>query len=264
MVKYCYNNKMKITEEIKIPTHCPECNSELEEINFQLFCRNTECVAVSLKTVENFFKKMKILGFGPKTVEKLDVRTVPAIFDLSMDDIKAVVGDKVGSKLYENIERAKICNFADYLASLSIPLIGSTASKKIASVANKLSEITEANLSKAGIGAKAQHNLLTWLESNAELYDSLVTFTESKPTQIVEKVAKVVITGKLNDFKNRTEAKDYLEQHGYEVVGSISSRTDYLVCEDGSTSSKTTKAKTLNIPIVTIEQLMENLNGLDR
>ena len=249
---------MKNTEEIKIPTHCPECNSELEEVNFQLFCRNSECVAVSLKTVEAFFKKMKIHGFGPKTVEKLGIRTIPAIFDLSKDDIEAVVGEKVGSKLYANIEKSKTCSFADYLASLSIPLIGSTASKKVASVANKLSDITEAKLQEAGLGAKAQQNLLTWLEDNAELFDSLVTFTELN-IQNVETIAKVVITGKLNNFKNRNEAKEYLESNGYQVVGTVSSKTDYLVCEDNSQSSKTQKAKTLNIPIVTIEQLMEKI-----
>jgi DNA ligase (NAD+) len=65
-----------------------------------------------------------------------------------------------------------------------------------------------------------------------------------------------VITGKLDDFKNRNEAGEYLRSLGFKVTTSISKNTDYLVDETGKSSSKRTKAESLNIPIVTIKQLV--------
>ena len=49
--------------------------------------------------------------------------------------------------------------------------------------------------------------------------------------------------------------KEYLEELGYTVTSTVSGKTDYLVCEDGSNSSKTKKAESLEIPIVTIDNL---------
>ena len=69
---------------------------------------------------------------------------------------------------------------------------------------------------------------------------------------------KVCITGKLKDFSNRTKAKEYLESLGYTVTSTVSSVTDYLVCEDGSNSSKSKKAESLGIPIVSIADLKGN------
>ena len=68
---------------------------------------------------------------------------------------------------------------------------------------------------------------------------------------------KVCITGKLKDFKNRNECKEFLESLGYTVTSTVSSVTDYLVCEDGSNSSKTKKAESLGIPIVSIADITE-------
>ena len=43
-------------QEIIIPTHCPACNSELDVVNDQLFCRNPDCPAKSSKRIEHFVK----------------------------------------------------------------------------------------------------------------------------------------------------------------------------------------------------------------
>ncbi len=66
----------------------------------------------------------------------------------------------------------------------------------------------------------------------------------------------VCITGKLNDFSNRAKAKEFLEEHGYTVTTAVSGKTNYLVCEDGSQSSKNKKAESLGIPIVMIANLI--------
>ena len=73
--------------------------------------------------------------------------------------------------------------------------------------------------------------------------------------QSIDKV--VCITGKLNDFKNRNLAKTYLESFGFTVTTSITKKTDYLVDEEGRKSSKSTKADSLGIPILTIKDILK-------
>ena len=69
-----------------------------------------------------------------------------------------------------------------------------------------------------------------------------------------------VITGTLNQFSNRDEAKNKIESLGGKVSGSISAKTSYLVNNDiNSTSSKNKKAKQLNIPIITESELLNML-----
>ena len=66
-----------------------------------------------------------------------------------------------------------------------------------------------------------------------------------------------VITGKLKLFENRDEFVEYIEELGGKVVGSVSSKTDYLICNDtASTSSKMKKAKELGIPVITEEEFI--------
>lgn len=73
-----------------------------------------------------------------------------------------------------------------------------------------------------------------------------------------------VITGKLIHFKNRDELKALIERRGGKVVGSISSKTNYLINNDiNSTSSKNQSAKKLNIPIISEENFIEVFGGID-
>ena len=67
-----------------------------------------------------------------------------------------------------------------------------------------------------------------------------------------------VITGSVNHYQNREALKADIEAHGGKVIGSISSKTDYLINNDiNSTSSKNQKAKSLNIPIISEEEFLK-------
>ena len=66
-----------------------------------------------------------------------------------------------------------------------------------------------------------------------------------------------VITGSLNRFTNRDEAKDKIEQLGGKVSGSVSAKTSYLVNNDvESLSSKNKKAKDLGVPIISEDEFI--------
>lgn len=241
-----------------IPTTCPSCESKLERVKDQLFCRSSDCPAQNSKIVENFCKKMKIKGFGPQTIAKLELSSISEIYSLKLSDASAVIGETMAQKLVAEVDAKRTVDFGTFISSLGIPLIGGVAGKKIASVSSDWLSLPKA---KSVLGEKAMQSLEKWMNSSVGQDTMLapITFTkqvlESSPSK-GSATGTVVITGKLTDYKNRSEAATYLESLGYTVTGSVSSKTNYLIVEDGSTSSKTQKANDLKIPILTIKQLI--------
>lgn len=73
-----------------------------------------------------------------------------------------------------------------------------------------------------------------------------------------------VITGKLQFFENREAFSEHIQELGGKVTGSISSKTDFLICNDtASTSSKMKKAKELGIEVITEEEFIRRFGGPD-
>jgi DNA ligase (NAD+) len=248
-----------MTKQIKIPTTCPSCNSVLEKINNQLFCRNKNCTAQSTKKIEAFVKKMRIKGLGPASISKLGFVQPIEIYETELDTYVEVLGEKIGQKVFDEVQKSRVNTFATFLSALSIPLIGDTASKKIATKVNSIKDLSEEKfLGYINIGPKALHSLFDYLTDNIDNLEQLESYFmfEVAINVIVDK-GNVCITGKLEDFSNRQKAKEYLESRGYTVTTGVSSKTNYLVCEDGSNSSKSKKAESLGIPIVTINNLIK-------
>ena len=101
-----------------------------------------------------------------------------------------------------------------------------------------------------------------------EYYNNYLSFEAPEEVKTEEEVLifknnTFVITGKLNDFKNRTELKEYLEHLGGKVVDTVSSKTSYLINNDiNSANSKNVAGKRLGIPIITEKQLAEMIANL--
>jgi NAD-dependent DNA ligase len=245
--------------KIVMPTTCPSCGSDLELVNDQLFCRNQSCPAQSSKKVEHFAKTLKIKGLGPKTIEKLNLTSINEVYEFTEDELVDSLGMALGSKLFEQIQKSKTADLTTLLPAFSIPLIGNSASKKLTSVVTNITELNYDKCVEAGLGPKSCENLIEWLENEYKYEHVFLPFSfQCEEQEQVRSIGKsVCITGKLNDFKNRTLAKDYLESLGFTVTSSVTQKTDYLVDEEGKTSSKSTKAESLGIPITTIKDIIQ-------
>lgn len=88
-------------------------------------------------------------------------------------------------------------------------------------------------------------------------------FTFETPKLVLDEIPKTlqgktfVVTGSVNHYKNRDKLKADIVAHGGTVVGSVSSKTSYLINNDiNSTSSKNQKAKSLGIPIISEDQFL--------
>lgn len=250
---------------LKIIENCPACDHPLERVNNQLFCRNKICSAQTAKKLEHFAKTLKIKGLGAKTLEKLGLTEIWEIYDLSDSELVSALGEKIGTKLEQEIANSLNADLATILESFSIPLIGNTASQKLCAVVSSLWDINEESCKEAGLGEKATINILTFLHDERELLNKLpFSYTNKLPSSAEQSKLRgtVVITGKLNEFKSRDEAKNLLEKYGFKVTDSVSRNTTYLIDEEGAASTKRKKAESLNIPILTIKQLLqkENIN----
>ena len=93
--------------EILPPTQCPSCDSVLEWVNDQLFCRNRACPAQNSKAVEHFAKTIKIKGLGPAAISKLRLECPSDIYYYNEDQLGYMLNsEKVGSKLYAEIQNS--------------------------------------------------------------------------------------------------------------------------------------------------------------
>lgn len=242
--------------KIEIPTTCPCCDYKLELVNDQLFCRNTACGAQLGKKVEHFCKTLGIKGMGPRSVEKLNLQDLTELFYLDQDSVVEALGsEKTALKLLDEIDRARGADLVTVLASFSIPLVGATASQKICSVVDHISEINYETCKQAGLGDKVTENLVGWLQTDFPDLQEFLPFSfksnRNSTTTSNNNSKTVCITGKLSSYKTKAEAYKALEIAGYKAVETVTKTTDYLVDEEDKASTKRKKAESLGIQIIT-------------
>lgn len=234
------------------PTNCPCCNSLLEKSNDQLYCRNDQCSSSREKRIEHFAKTLKIKGLGPATINKLKLKNIVDIYDLKVEEASTLLSSKkLAEKLIEEIEKSTFKSLNDILPAFGIPLIGKSASEKLSLTCKSISDITEETCKEAGLGEKATNNILKWLEEDTDYpflpfsyeFDSLSTPKEAKGI--------ICISGKLNSFKNKSEAKQILEELGFIVKDLLTKDVTYLVNESNRETSKTKKARESGVTIIT-------------
>ena len=269
------------------PYVCPICGSGtvLHQENDSAFicCDNDACEGKLINRLDHFCGKkgLDIKGLSKATLEKLIdwgwVSNQHRLFSLKEYRNEWVkkpgFGPKSVDKILDAIETASHTEFHQYLSSLGIPLIGSTASKELAKHFSNYEDLRIAMKAKfkfydlPNFGIE-MHNALynfNWISADAMIGEGTITLTNSyipkeENTEQVNSLEGLtfVITGKLNHFKNRNAIKDKIESLGGKVTGSVSKNTNYLINNDkDSTSSKNKSAKTLGIPILNEEDFIE-------
>ena len=239
--------------QIIIPTHCPACNSELETVKDQLFCRNPHCPAQSSKKVEHFAKTLKIKGLGAATIEKLDLQDYHDIYSFDEEELIELLGsEKLGAKLFAEIENSKSADLITLLPAFSIPLIGRSASNKLTRQVSNISEITYQKSTDVGLGPKAASNLIDWLVNqfhSNEYYKLPFSFSCERISEVSYNKGVVCITGKLKSYPTKAAAQKVLQSHGFETKDNLTKDVTILLNESGIESAKTNKAQAMGVTI---------------
>lgn len=269
---------------LKVPTQCPCCghDTEIRQENESrvLVCTNSDCAAKKISLLCNFVSKkaMDIRGLSEATltqfVELGLIKNYSDIYHLSehRSEIEKLdgFGKKSVDKLLESIEDSREVTLDKFITSLGINGVGTSQGVVIAKFLehdkDKMLEAFSKRTSYTkiqGIGDVLSSNINKFVAANHDMIVSLcneLKFVANNETvQEVEAIAgkSFCVTGSVHMFKNRKELSDYIVQHGGKIVSSVSSKTDYLVCNEQSTSSKYKKATQLNIPILTEEEVVK-------
>jgi DNA ligase (NAD+) len=182
-------------------------------------------------------------------------------------------GIKSVDKVLDAIEEARHTTLEKYLSAISIPLIGKTYARELALTFGDYESFREETInyfdfeSLEGFGP-AMHDAIVnfdYTEADMMVERCIIDFVEEESALENSGNAlegkTIVVTGKLHHFKNRDELKALIERAGGKMTSSVSSKTHYLVNNDiNSTSSKNATAKSLGIPIITEEDLLNMLN----
>ena len=140
-------------QTITAPDKCPSCGHILEWENQLLYCRNTLCGDQSSKKIEHFAKTLKIKGLGPAAINSLALESINDIYGISEYEIIDLLGSqKLGQKLFTEIENSAKAPLNILLAAFSIRLIGKTASEKLSAVCESIHDINEDSCAEAGLG----------------------------------------------------------------------------------------------------------------
>tara|TARA_X000001382_G_scaffold12215_1_gene8127 strand:- start:13013 stop:13777 length:765 start_codon:yes stop_codon:yes gene_type:complete len=234
------------------PSECPSCSSPLIFINDILYCKNKSCSEQQAKLLENFASKMKIKGLGRATIQKLKITEIHELYELKENEIIETLGsEKLGSKLYQEILKSHDAPLNLLLPALGIPLVGQTATNKLATVFNSLWDIDRAGAAIAGVGPKTIESLLQWKEDNWYLLSALPLNLTFEKTLKTSNQGTVCITGKLSSYKTKAEATTVLNQLGYEVKSTVTKDVTILVNESGIESAKVKKARESGVTIIT-------------
>lgn len=255
---------------IQIPKNCPSCGSILEFVGAELFCLNSiDCPAQNSKRVENFTSVMKIKGLGPKSIEKLyecfEYFDIVKLYELTMDELIDVLGEANGKKVWNEIQKSRSQSLENFIHAIGIPKVGASAAKIIAKQAKTLEGIFDCVDSSNDdfikeLGQVKFNSLVSFVDSGQldKLLEIQLNLQEVTETNVADSTGLVAcITGKLNNYKNRKEAEQYLHSLGIETKSSVTKVVTHLICEDASKqgSSSYKKALSMNIPICTMEQI---------
>jgi len=262
----------------KLPERCPECNSVIvkekeEEVAYR--CPNPSCPAQIARSLLHFAKReaMDIEGLGDAVVEQLVekkmVKDFADIYSLKENDLAKLelFKDKKIENLIKSINESKKRSLSRLLYAFGIRHVGEKASSVLAEKFGTIDNLTKASIedltSIPEIGPVMAESIVNFF--NQEETDKLIKRLKQSGLNMEEEVKekksssltdrKIVFTGELKSM-TRSDAEKLVHELGGDATSNVSKNTDFVVAGENP-GSKLTKAKKLNIKIISEEEFLE-------
>ena len=259
---------------------CPECDTSLlrKEGEAQHYCPNAEgCSPQIIGRIQHYIsrKAMDIEGLGGETVallvnEKL-IYNYADLYELKKEQVIPLerMAEKSAENLVLGIEKSKEIPFERVLFALGIRYVGETVAKKLAKHYKFIDAIIDASeeelVNVDEIGIKIAQSVVEFfgVEENKNLISRLKQYGVQLEIS-AEKLANQTDVLKGNTYVvsgvfekvSRNELKKIIEDNGGKISSSISSKTSFIVAGANMGPSKLSKAKALNIPIISEEDFL--------
>ncbi len=264
--------------EFVMPTTCPECGTVLaheKEGDADIRCPNSRSCPAQLR--ERVFH---VAGRGAFDIEALGYEAAVALlsagviedegdlFSLTAEDLLRTDLFKTkngslsanGSRLLENLDKAKQQQLWRVLVALSIRHVGPTAARALATEFGELEAIEGASVEQLaaveGVGATIAAAVVDWftVDWHRAIVDKWraagVRMADERDESIPRNLEglSIVVTGSLPGF-SRDEAKEAIIARGGKSASSVSKKTAFVVVGDAP-GSKYDKAVELGVTIL--------------
>lgn len=274
--------------KLKFPEICPVCKSDTvikttvsdgRDIKV-LFCGNQNCAGRQIKKFTHFVSKqaMNIDGLSEATLEKFIAKGwITSLTDIfKLDRYKSEIvglegfGEKSYNNLLEAITKARKLKLSNYLVAMNIPLVGKSAAKDMSELFlgdfNEFLTAIKLGYDFSGLdgfGEIMNEEIKRWFKNpdNLAEFQEVAEYLEFEPegakvtdTDNMFFGKTVVITGTFEKY-TRDELTEKLQSLGAKVTGSVSKKTDYVLCGENA-GSKLSKAKSLDVAVI-LEQDLE-------
>src|SRR6266542_1246543 len=268
------------TKPWKMPKNCPLCGAEVVRPEGEVMhrCPNRACPSRGLESLINWVQAAAdIEGVGEQSVRRLWdlglVRSIPDLYRLTREQLMELEGyaEMSATNAIESIQASKQVPFNRVLFGLNIPKVGWIMAQNLArhfGGIDRLLAATQEDIQEVdGIGPDRAESIAEVVSGEAdralvgELRSPGLCFEvgdEVKPGEGAVTGHTYVITGTLERF-SRDEAAAALEAKGAKVGNSVSGKTTGLVVGEEPGNSKLTKARKLEVPLVSEDDLLELL-----
>lgn len=281
------DERLALGEESKynffVPS-CPVCGGKTELVTENsstvLVCTNSNCKGKLLGKLTHFVSKnaMNIENFSESTLEKfiglgwltkfIDIYYL----DVNKDEMTKLdgFGEKSVKKLLDSIEKSKVTTLDRFIYALSIPDVGRSTAKTIASHFEDFNEFIARASSfdweeLDGIGCQTAEKINNFIHEHISEIKELakeLDFDKVESRNITDNPfinKNICVTGKLERF-TRDGINEKIASLGAKAVSSVSVKTDFLVCNSKSNSSKYKKAVELGIKIITEDEFVNMID----
>ena len=268
-----------IAQPVQFIKRCPECGTPLVRYEDEAawYCPNdTGCPPQIKGRIEHFIarKAMNIDSLGPETVDEYYrrglIRNVADLYDI---DVQQINGDgsrtKSAQRIVNGIQKSKEVPFERVVFALGIRFVGETSARLLARHFKSMDALMTAGLEDLqeveGIGEVMAKSIISYFHDpqNQEIVERLRGYglqfelASSLLSPLSSKLAgqSIVISG-VFAHHSRDEYKLIIEQNGGKNVGSISSKTSFVLAGDNMGPSKLEKANKLGIRIVSEDEFL--------
>lgn len=266
-------------------TRCPECGAELVRYEGEAawYCPNdTACPPQIKGRIEHYISRraMNIDSLGPETVDDYYrrglIRDVADLYDIQVQQINGEDGtrEKSAQKIVRSIADSVEVPFERVVFALGIRFVGEIAAKALARHFKSMDALASASLEDMlqinGIGVVIAESVIRYFanEANRDLVRRLrekgvrMELSDEELSSHSDKLSgqSIVMSGVFS-LHSRDEYKAMIEQHGGKNVGSISSKTSFVLAGANMGPAKLEKAGKLGIPILSEEEFLKKIES---
>lgn len=281
-----FDARLLVGDKVQFIKTCPECGAALVRYEGEAahYCPNENACPPQIKgKMEHFVsrKAMNIDGLGSETISLLFenklLSNIADIYELKVPDLARLerLGNKSALNIKTSSENSKQIPFERVIFALGIRFVGETVAKKLAYAFKNIETLETATYEELiavdEIGDRIAQSVLRYFADsrNVEMltrlksYGLQMSLSEEKLQAAGDALQglSIVISGTFAHH-SRDEYKAMIEQHGGKNVGSVSSKTSFILAGDNMGPEKLKKAENLGVKLVNETEFLAMLGDV--